>query len=1255
MWTNRNPLRDGGSTHLEEKFYGARGDALIDGLNTEVTTQLTMARRPGLSVYNSATWNSPNCFYEFRLFNQNTEQIKVMVDTSTGLYDGTGPSTQDLIWTKSNGAGQTFMQSVGNSLYFGNGVDNKKWLNTLLTWKPSTAYSLIPYDLNTFIVDPNGNIQQLINTVFDVTFVSITSNVLTITTTANVHATMQIGDSVTFSGLTNATFLNNINPYVTQIVITGFTDNFHFTAAFTHANYSSADSGLGSVLIGGTPVTGTSQPAWNTNLLGTTNDGTAQWRNRGSELENWGIAPPTSALHLVVTGAESAWQPNTFYSNSLVVVDSNGNLQKTTTAGKSGTAQPIWNNVLNGTTTDGTVTWTMIQTAASMVWKAHTQYDPGHFLIAAGGGTPCLFQLQPFSGVQLGGFVNTYLWNTPHSGAVATVTNTYPTSNGSALANSIGSLNSLLFTGTPLGSGAQLAWTTLNGAGESTGTTDPFPSYTSNYQLSMQTSLVIPASGQYTFTIVHEDGWFWGFGPGTIKVQITDVQVSSDILTITCSEDISSILSVSVSGTFSGLTNATFLNGQTVTITSVSENQFTAAFSHANYGPTSETSINAIFTVTTGNTPTLISGPNVNNYGQTLTPVMGYPIISAYNGISPGGQQYTDTVVINFPVAGTYPVEIDYAYWFHSGQIFQMTCNGNNIVPKPAESGSTQPVWPSWTTSLAPAYPSVTEASGNLTWNNLGPSSDYTWHPSVNYPVTSNIVDTNSNTENPYRAGVSGTTQPTWATAINALTLDNPNLTWINQGPAASGPQGTISTFNGGWKYYLALVNTLDNTVSDVGSVSVSTGNFYAGTGVTITGGLPSVIDPQADYVAIFRTQDGGETWYLVPGFGNSEYTVPLNVYETGGYVDIIQDTDLNTLIEAPVDDQNALPPTGIINLTYHLSCIFGSVGNTVYWSTGPATPVGNGINGFSPNNYATFPSLVKCLVPLSYGIIVFTVSDIYLLAGSNTASDPITPVPYLTDIGLLSYNALTVNGSIVYFYSSDGQLLSLEPSSGLSEISFPIGDQIEIGNGTFAPSTAYVTWHISGTRDKAIVLADGESNWFRMIPTPSPESGLTWCPKATITGGCKAVQSVEVTPGTHYLLVGPSGSGPILYRDYNTNSDNGTPFPAYFTIGSVVLAQPGQLAELEFLTTDSIKVGKPLTLGLLMDEISGSFENLPRSTTDPTELAEPQSLYAQRFYVSQTKEPAICRHFQSRIEWETENAPNELLSFTVFGGYQAE
>lgn len=284
LWTNRNPLRDGASSHLEEAFYGSRGDCLIDGLNTEITTKLTIARRPGLNVYNSATWNSPDAFYEFRLFNQNTEQIKVMVDTATGLYDGTGPSTQDLVWTKSAGAGQTYMQGVANTLYFGNGVDSKKWLNTLLTWQPNTAYTLTPFNLNTFILDPNGNVEQLINTIFTVTSVSITGNVVTVTSSNNMMTTLEVGLDVILNGLTAATFLNGVQLTVLTIPTTNtFTASYNYVGTYG----PTADTGMGTVLVGGNPVSGPTQPTWNTMLLGTTNDGTAQWRNRGNELENW--------------------------------------------------------------------------------------------------------------------------------------------------------------------------------------------------------------------------------------------------------------------------------------------------------------------------------------------------------------------------------------------------------------------------------------------------------------------------------------------------------------------------------------------------------------------------------------------------------------------------------------------------------------------------------------------------------------------------------------------------------------------------------------------------------------------------------------------------------------------------------------------------------------------------------------------------------------------------------------------------------
>ena len=67
--------------------------------------------------------------------------------------------------------------------------------------------------------------------------------------------------------------------------------------------------------------------------------------------------------------------------------------------------------------------------------------------------------------------------------------------------------------------------------------------------------------------------------------KITSVKVTGSILTITATNT----LPVGTVVTFHGLRKATFLNGKTVTITSSTATQFSASFSHANYGPTAET------------------------------------------------------------------------------------------------------------------------------------------------------------------------------------------------------------------------------------------------------------------------------------------------------------------------------------------------------------------------------------------------------------------------------------------------------------------------------------------------------------------------------------------------------------------------------------------------------------------------------------------------------------------------------------------
>jgi hypothetical protein len=121
-----------------------------------------------------------------------------------------------------------------------------------------------------------------------------------------------------------------------------------------------------------------------------------------------------------------------------------------------------------------------------------------------------------------------------------------------------------------------------------------------------------------------------------------------------------------------------------------------------------------------------------------------------------------------------------------------------------------------------------------------------------------------------------------------------------------------------------------------------------------------------------------------------------------------------------------------------------------------------------------------------------------------------------------------------------------------------------------------------------------------------------------------------------------------------------GVPYPAYAVFGSFVLATPGQVAKIASITTDSVNVGTPLSIGVIIDEalpyFKGSFDMIKRWEFDPPCLKPSKSFYQQRFYLSDNdEEAAYCRHFQLMVQFAPENAPSELIGFSVYGAYEIE
>jgi hypothetical protein len=798
LWTNRSPLRDGPTSLLNEKYSGPRFDPLIGGNNMELTSKLTLGRSPGFSVYNDQVFPAIDFFYDFRRFTATSESIKVMADTAATVYDATGPSTKTAVFTKSAGAGQTYFQDVGNILFFGDGVDQKKWLQPSLVWSAAAAFTL-----GQFLIDSNNNIQQ-----------------------------------VTTAG-----------------------------------------------------TSGGSLPTWNAAVRGTTTDNTVTWTNRGNYVANWGIGIPPAITIAPPTS------PDIF---------------------------------------------------AVRFWTANHTYGAG-------------------------------------------------------------------------GSNLYVIW----------------------------------------------DG--------------TNMHLLQD------------------------------------------------------------------GTKTTGATY-----PFANN-------------IPEFGGLTPDGT----------------------ASWINIG----------GMIPQ----------------SVAlPADPRVF-----LPFNTL--------------------IDSNGNIQITIAGGSRSGAPPVWTTTVGSTVADGA-VTWECLGAA-----NLLVFFN--WQYAAAF-HTVDGNYGSATPLVPSFPVMGAGPLSIIISGTGSV-EGQVDKIYIFRTADEGSIPLFLASVANpgaSSWT----------FTDTLPDTALDILVQADRASQNKPPPVGLINLTYHLGRIWGSVGNTVFYSSVQSATTPAPVQGFSLLNSDVVPSNITRLVPIAaFGILVFTISDIYVIGGDGTANNPIRrAVPFIPGIGLLSYNALDQAGGTMYLLASDGKVLSLDPSSGASRVGFAIEDQLAL----YDPSTAYVAWH-SFKQDEGLHVSDGSTSWYRMNPTPAPESGNSWSPKRTIQGGVKAVQSIETSPGVHYLLAWQTSTGQIIRRDPSVFSDNGSTYACNGTIGSITLAQPGQLAEVSFLSIDSAAAGTRVTPSVLLNEISGPFESLSKTplVNEPPLLPASSTLFSNRYYLISDQEPVWCRHMQIDFSWPAEAAANELLTWTIFGAHHQE
>lgn len=1193
LWTNRNPLRSPAGVIYENYYHLGGTDVLITGVNVELSNRLTLCRRPGVTagltgIISSA--NVPAIIDSFYSFHEINGVVRIFADTPTAPYLATSTAIIP-IFTKAAGVVQSYFQGIAQTLYFTDAKEQEKWLD-FGAGNPGNSFATVT---NTVLV----------------------SNVATYTSVNN----FAMNQVVVVSGTTNGSGVFNVTGKVL------FANAIQFTLAITNANVGSAAEA------------GYANGCWNMGI----------------------VAPPTSpTLNIVASGsAASVWQVSTIYSTMGLIYDSGtGTIQQlvsvnalggnTTQYGTTGNGQPAWSNTPGATTADstggGTITWTNwgpIGTwAAGATFKNNAVggtvaqpcviYDPTTKHLQANGApgnaSGTTGPVYPhFTGV-LGSFIwdGTVKWfdigapgtwmpgtNYPAYGldpilaAHAIVEPQLPPSTSPLYLQASGGGTSgtgytpaFQTTAGQQVTDNQLAWLSLGSATwtasqnytQWTGTSPVF-SVVQDLNGNLQVCVVTGTSG----TIEPLAQWVAGH-VYALNAEIVDS--NSNVQKVTTNGTSGSSKTLSNTVLTAGVATYTsaahgFSTGQYVTVTGSTNN---AAFNV----------VNAFIASTTTNTFTvLIAHDNIATGADT--------------GNVKAGPTWNATV------AGTTT----------DGSVVWTNQGAENAGGRPAGWGFKYgDTTPDGTATWVCVGPPVTWASAtqwNLPTQGFAP-------PSAAEPYGGSEVIGSAFVQAVISSGKSAAvTQPSWSIVVGNFVLDpstvNNQITWRN---IAAQSANSISWTTGyGYVYSYKARTVLDQyspiaggglglvppgqtqplgtpTGSADGSVSTASPSIQMAAGpnggsVVYVSGIGST-DPQVDTIEIYRTKDGGATYYFLTDIKNPS-TIG-GVAQPWTFEDFIPDNPtntlpgLNTLVIAPTAHFNDPPPAGVINLVQFFGRLWGSVGSTVYCSEGPlvggsSQPPGNGFTAWNPGQFWQFPSPVTKLVATPSSLLVFTTSDTFVISGGPQITS-FFAYPKLPGLGLTSGNALDVRGTIVDLITSDGRFISLDPSTGQSETGFPVADLIATG---ISPSTAYVAYHSQGSSDSALFVADGSTGWYRCNPTQSPDStisGPVWSPKANIVGGCKAIGSLEVAPGQHALLIGStSANQPILVRDstFTIFSDAGTAYPANYVFGAIVLSQPGQLAEVDFITCEYQRRGTSPKLAVLLDEIYDSAMTITAAT----------------------------------------------------------
>lgn len=1210
LYTQRNVLHDP-SDVATARFYGGRPDALWMGKNIELTNRLTLQRRPGLIPFSSDIYpTTPLRSFSFQLTDGT---IRVIVDTGT-----TGNLSISSVTTSSG----------GTAVYTGtfpNGANN--------------AYAGFIFQILGFVTNPGNN--------------------GTFTVTASTTTTLTVTSSVAVAETHTA------------------------TAVSAGAVYWDVQNGTTTFLFGKAPGAGQTYFLAVAGIL-YMGDG-VETRiytplNSNGTIFNMGGPGGSQAPGVVATSSGTAagvWQASTFFLTMGLTIDANSNIEQLQSVakgtavgsvaviGKSSSGGPGWNQTPGGTTTDNTVTWRnvgkIIQWAINTPFESETQAFSTNTLPCAcysrvsgcvyvsvqsaatglTGSTPLadpgLFTSTP--GVIIRG--NVFLGSSLDwlcLGSASTMPNGYCTGNWPASTGTLGPPNqtrviepfTLPPAGQPLNATIYLQESTNTGTTAST-----FGSITWATTLGAQTTEPAGSDGSVLTWQLVALGTAWV--SGTAYTAWSAPNQSSFGVVV----DSNGSFWVAVQSGTSGLSdpfaaagwywqsNHLYASGTVIIDTNSNRQQ-------AQNTGTSTNGVHPTWNRNQGGTTTDtgVTWKNLGSAYGVTTPDNGITWVNVGRSLN-----WTASSKYYLPNAG------------FSAPFSQTTFGGPDIndgtnIEFVVQSGFSGTITPVWNASSTPGsnetYDPSPAAAGGVVWYNNGAFKQnfISWSTSLSWAYS-------------YKARS--------LTDFYSVPSGSPPVLPVP--PGASGPLPAPTGSETGFITTATPATTLSGA--------------NAGAVVSVYGQYSS--DPQFDTIVIWRSADGGGPAQMfelteIPNVpsqaGSGKYTVAGVKYDWV-FQDFLpsvanaQFPGLNVQISAPINGLNNPAPSSFLPMVFNFQRIWGTAGQNVLFSGGPDASTGNANFSFPATNLLPFLASVTRLVRTPQGIITFTVDSIELIGGGpQTAS--FYSVTLCPGVGLLSFNFLDVYAGEIFFFSADNEFMVLSPSLNLAAFGFPLGDQFAnlpssgISDTTWNPASGYVAVHQSGI-DNCIFVADGSTGWYRLNPRQVP-GGLSgaepiWSPFASITNGCRMVQSIEYTPGIKALLVGSpvTGGFQIFKRSLSVFTDNGTMYDANFVMGGIMLAHPGQRALLKFIEADFSGVSFHPTISYLLNEISGSFTPFVTNPVfDPPSIygttITPASYSPNRYYFASNASLAVCRHMQIKVDFGTTSTGDELYNLTIFG-----